>query len=317
MQHKREAYWFYRYLSNFYDKLVNPLFWTEPMRETALDLENWKRDERVIDVGSGTGFTTQGIVKRVPAGQVTCVDQSPHQMAHAKRKEELQDCTFRIGDAENLPAPTDHFDKYVSAGSIEYWPNPQQGINEAYRVVKPGGRVLIIGPLEPESTFSRFVANTWMLFPTDYEYKQWFKEAGFDDIRVRYIRPHWIRNDRYGIAISGRKPSPGLSPNAMISDYRRKVTYYEPLTFGRSLLLGGRLLLGSIAGFAFIPMALIGYLRAPETPPPPPTPEGPITAPPQPLNEYQKGVLIGAAVIAGLVIVSIFASRRGKDDPRA
>ena len=38
MQHKREAFWFYRYLSIFYDKLVNPLFWTEPMRDKSLSI---------------------------------------------------------------------------------------------------------------------------------------------------------------------------------------------------------------------------------------------------------------------------------------
>lgn len=37
------------------------------------------------------------------------------------------------GDAEDLPFPTDTFDRYVSAGSIEYWPEPQRGIKEAYR----------------------------------------------------------------------------------------------------------------------------------------------------------------------------------------
>ena len=34
------------------------------------------------------------------------------------------------GDAEDLPFPTDSFDRYVSAGSIEYWPEPQRGICE-------------------------------------------------------------------------------------------------------------------------------------------------------------------------------------------
>ena len=82
----------------------------------------------VIDVGSGTGFTTQGIVKSVNARQVVCVDQSPHQQQKAKAKSELNACTFSLGDAEHIPYETDRFDRYVSAGSIEYWPNPQQGI---------------------------------------------------------------------------------------------------------------------------------------------------------------------------------------------
>ena len=39
------------------------------------------------------------------------------------------------GDAEDLPFPTDSFDRYVSAGSIEYWPEPQRGIREVWAVL--------------------------------------------------------------------------------------------------------------------------------------------------------------------------------------
>ena len=38
MQHKKEAWWFYRFLSVFYDKYVNPLFWTAHMRDQSLQL---------------------------------------------------------------------------------------------------------------------------------------------------------------------------------------------------------------------------------------------------------------------------------------
>ncbi len=62
VQHKKEAYWFYRFLSLFYDHYVNPFFWTERMRQQALALARLDRaDLRTIDVGSGTGFTTQSI----------------------------------------------------------------------------------------------------------------------------------------------------------------------------------------------------------------------------------------------------------------
>ncbi|MEM9921185.1 MAG: methyltransferase domain-containing protein [Bacteroidota bacterium] len=260
MQHKREAYWFYRFLSIFYDKYVNPLFWTPLMRDQSLELARLsEKGIKVIDVGSGTGFTTQGIVKEVAPQMVTCVDQSPHQMQKAKAKADLKGCNFKIGDAENIPVSSDSYDRYVSAGSIEYWPDPQQGVFEAYRVVKPGGIALLIGPLEPTNWFVRFAANTWMLFPKDEEYKRWFKEAGFEDIEFKYIRPQWDQTkSEYGIAIAGRKPSPGLSPNAKEKS-APKVASEAPLGLGRNLLMIWRVLIGSLAGFIFIPIALVGY----------------------------------------------------------
>ena len=71
IQHKQEAYWFYRFLSIFYDKYVNPLFWTTYMRDQSLELA-LLNDKKltVIDVGSGTGFTTQGITKFISPQQI-------------------------------------------------------------------------------------------------------------------------------------------------------------------------------------------------------------------------------------------------------
>lgn len=233
------------------------------MRDDSLMLADFHRsDLKVIDVGSGTGFTTQGIVKHIKPEKVTCVDQSPHQMAKAKVKSNLKACNFHLGDAENIPVATDQFDRYVSAGSIEYWPHPQKGITEAYRVIKPGGVALMIGPLEPPHPLARFAANTWMLFPKDQEYRDWFKNAGFQDIKVKYVSPHWIKQkDKYCIAISGVKPSAGLSPIHHQEEEKATKTTEEKMTLGRSLLLFWRVLIGSLAGFVFIPLALFGYLR--------------------------------------------------------
>ncbi len=306
MQHKREAYWFYRYLSIFYDKLVNPLFWTESMREKSLNIGYWDdaEDLKVVDVGSGTGFTTEGIVRRVPATNVTCVDQSPHQMNHAMAKPALAGCTFLVGDAENIPFPDNEFDRYVSAGSIEYWPDPQQGINEAFRVVKPGGWALMIGPIEPVNPFSKFVANTWMLFPPEEDYFGYFENAGFERIEHTYIAPHWQRNERYGIAIIGRKPLDGGKPmnyTPVAPDQRLVAAEQEGMSLGRGLLLAGRVMVGSAAGFIFIPMALVASITAPL--------RG-IDKTPEPLNKHQKVALAAVGILAAVFIVNRVSRRR-------
>ena len=50
------------------------------------------------------------------------------------------------------------------------WPEPQRGIAEAYRVIKPGGLACLIGPVHPTHPLSRFFADLWMLFPTEQQY---------------------------------------------------------------------------------------------------------------------------------------------------
>lgn len=117
IQHKQEAFWFYRFLSIVYDHIINPGHWTEDMRDEALEpADLYDRRLTVVDVGGGTGFTTLGIVKHVDAKNVTILDQSPHQLAKARQKEPLKDCKIIEGDAEDLPFPTDYVDRYVSAG---------------------------------------------------------------------------------------------------------------------------------------------------------------------------------------------------------
>ncbi|MGH1363144.1 MAG: methyltransferase domain-containing protein [Calditrichia bacterium] len=258
VQHKKEAYWFYRVLSIFYDKYVNPFFWTEGMRNEALALGDFNsRELTVADVGSGTGFTTQGISKYVDASNISCLDQSPHQMAYAKARPELQQSHFQVGDAEDLPFETDHFDRYVSAGSIEYWPEPLRGIAESYRIIKPDGKALMIGPLRPRNWFARLMADTWMLFPEEEEYIKWYEEAGFVDIKKVNTAPKWVFKEKYAVALVGTKPksgdSPANLPEKKIEDVAAK------MTFNRRISFVWHLLIGNLAGFMFIPMAVVGY----------------------------------------------------------
>lgn len=121
IQHKQEAFWFYRFLSIVYDHIINPGHWTEDMRDEALEpADLFDRKLTVVDVGGGTGFTTLGIVKHVDAKNVTILDQSPHQLAKAKEKEPLKECRIIEGDAEDLPFPTDYADRYISAGRYSF-----------------------------------------------------------------------------------------------------------------------------------------------------------------------------------------------------
>ena len=261
IQHKREAWWFYRFLSLGYDDWVNPLFWTPRMREEALAAARLDRpDLETLDAGAGTGFTTEGIVARVRPERVTMLDQSPHQLARSHRRANLAACRRILGDAERLPFAADAFDRYVSAGSIEYWPEPQRGIAEAYRVLRPGGVGVVIGPVRPRRRLARALADAWMLFPSVEEYRDWFARAGFKDVQVRAIAPDWYRADApYAVAIAGVKPVPGPSPLALPPAPAE--TLDAPLDGRERLRVAARFALGSAAGAAWVPIAAALTLR--------------------------------------------------------
>ncbi len=262
IQHKREAYWFYRFLSLGYDDWINPLFWTPRMRSQALAAARLDRPGLdTLDAGAGTGFTTEGIVAQVDPARITMLDQSPHQLARAGRRPALAGVRRLLGDAESLPFADDAFDRYVSAGSIEYWPDPQRGIAEAYRVLRAGGVGVVVGPVRPAGRIVRALADLWMLFPSQEQYREWFERAGFTDVKLTPVAPDWYRDTRvpYAVAVSGTKPVPGPSP-LPLEPPREQLA--APLTLAARARAAARFAAGSLAGLAFVPIALVMTLRA-------------------------------------------------------
>nr|CAB3490521.1 unnamed protein product [Digitaria exilis] len=230
IQHKKEALWFYRLISIAYDELLSPPHYTEDMREAALEpVDLHSRHLKVIDVGGGTGFTTLGIVEHVDPENVTILDQSPDQLKKARQKEALKGVTIMEGDAEDLP--------------IEYWPDPQRGIKEAYRVLKTHGVACVIGPVHPTFWLSRFFADMWMLFPKEEEYKDWFESAGFEDVKLKRIGPKWYRGVRrhgliIGCSVTGVKRGHGDSPLQLGPKAEDVSKAVNPITFLLRFLLG-------------------------------------------------------------------------------
>jgi MPBQ/MSBQ methyltransferase len=252
IQHKAEARWFYRVVSLGYDRWINPLFWTAPMRDAALSLARLDDPAlEVVDVGAGTGFATEAIVRSVAGERVVMLDQSPDQLARARRKRSLDGVTKLLGDAETLPFATDSQDRYVSTGSVEYWPDPQRAVAEAYRVLRPGGIALLAGPLRRTHPLARRLSDAWMLFPAEDEYVAWFERAGFERIERVHVAPAWWQEgwDPYGVAIAGVKPRGGEPPLQLgrpADDDARPVTPARIARFAA----------GSLAGASFIPVAL-------------------------------------------------------------
>jgi demethylmenaquinone methyltransferase/2-methoxy-6-polyprenyl-1,4-benzoquinol methylase len=187
LEDKSRARLFYKYLSKVYDT-VNPFIWNEEMRDEALAMLDIEEGDRVLDVGCGTGFATEGLLEHTQ--NVHGLDQSVHQLAKAWAKFGKHDpVSFYRGDAERLPFEDDSFDVVWSSGSIEYWPNPVATLRDMRRVVKPGGQVLVVGPNNPQSSLMQKVADTIMLFYDREEADRMFREAGYTDVRHREMGP--------------------------------------------------------------------------------------------------------------------------------
>lgn len=111
------------------------------VRETLRRIE-LRDGERVLDVGCGTGTLLAAIAERAPRAKLLGVDLSPAMLAVARRK--LGERAFLVaGEAGRLPFPDQRFDLVVSSSALHYWPDPEEGLAEIARVLRPGGRVAI------------------------------------------------------------------------------------------------------------------------------------------------------------------------------
>lgn len=208
LEHKGRARIFYKYLSTVYDR-VNPFVWTEGMRAEALEAFDAGPDDRVLDVGCGTGFATEGLLRA--SGDVHGLDQSIYQLEQAFEKfGKRGPVQFYLGDAEHLPFRDDTFDALWSSGSIEYWPDPVGTLRECRRVVKPGGPVLVVGPHRPDSWAFRKLADAIMLFYDETDADRMFRKAGFAEWDHRTMGP-WYNPD---IAIATIATVPESRPAA-------------------------------------------------------------------------------------------------------
>jgi len=97
---------------------------------------------KFLDVACGPGFM---LLEAVSAGlEVFGIDISPVAVELAKKN--APGASVEVGDGENLPWPSDNFDYVTSLGSLEHYLNPQKGIAEIARVLKPGGTACIMLP---------------------------------------------------------------------------------------------------------------------------------------------------------------------------
>jgi demethylmenaquinone methyltransferase / 2-methoxy-6-polyprenyl-1,4-benzoquinol methylase len=127
-------------------------------RRRAADLAEIGRGDRALDVAAGTGDLTMELARRVgPEGDVVGCDFSPGMLELARRK--APEPRFVQGDALDLPFDDDAFDAATVGFGARNFSDLERGLRELARVVRPGGRVVVLDFTAPQrpplSTFFR------------------------------------------------------------------------------------------------------------------------------------------------------------------
>jgi len=157
-------------------------------------LASLKEGETVLDLGSGAGFDCFLAAKQVGKnGRIIGVDMTPEMIQKARENSEKGDYNnveFRLGEIENLPAADNSVDVIISNCVINLAPDKSRVFQEASRVLKPGGRLMVSDivltkelPEAIRNSITAYVGCVSGAIVKD-DYIEAIESAGFQDIKI-------------------------------------------------------------------------------------------------------------------------------------
>lgn len=141
-----------------YDSLLK-LLGGDAARRRLIAQAALQPDDRVLEVGCGTGTLLMAIAKSCPGIQATGLDPDPRALARAQRKADAANVQLRLdrGFADVLPYPSESFDRVFSCLMFHHLADTDERrrmLGEARRVLAPGGRLELLDISPPRSTHS-------------------------------------------------------------------------------------------------------------------------------------------------------------------
>lgn len=104
-----------------------------------LEKEEW---ETLLDAGCGPGPMVTLLADKYPDRHYVGIDLTPKMIEMAQKKK-LKNAEFLVGDCENLPFEKKRFDAVICSNSFHHYPNPQNFFYSVFKVLKPGGRLIL------------------------------------------------------------------------------------------------------------------------------------------------------------------------------
>jgi len=140
------------------------------------------------ELGAGEGDISQLLARR--AREVICVDNSPKMVEVGEEqaaKNGFANLHYKLGDIENVPLESESVELALLSQALHHAQRPQQAINEAHRILKPGGELIVLDLLEHDFEKAReLYADVWLGFSENKLYRM-LKTAGFRAVEVNVV----------------------------------------------------------------------------------------------------------------------------------
>ena len=117
-------------------------------KEAMMDWLAPRPGQRLLDVAGGTGDISFKFLKRAGSGHATVLDITENMLIEGRKRAEtdqiLDSLDWIVGDAMSLPFADNSFDVYTISFGIRNVTQPQEALNEAFRILRPGGRLMVL-----------------------------------------------------------------------------------------------------------------------------------------------------------------------------
>lgn len=160
----------------------------------------------VVDLGAGEGTLSQLLAKR--AERVIAVDRSEEMVAYGRRLAEengVSNIEFRLGDVEAVPVEEGEADLVLFSQVLHHTPSPARAVREAFRIVKPGGQVMVLDlAAHTYEQAKELYAHAWLGF-SEVDLHEILRKAGFVEIEVSVVAAESQAPHFRTILATGRK----------------------------------------------------------------------------------------------------------------
>lgn len=142
----------------------------------------------IADLGAGEGLISQLLARR--ARRVWCIDNSPRMVevgTELARKNGLANLTYQLGDIEAVPLPDRSVDIAILSQALHHARHPQRAVEEAVRILRPGGQLLVLDLNEHAFAKAReLYADVWLGFKPSVLHG-FLKRAGLSQVEVATV----------------------------------------------------------------------------------------------------------------------------------